>query len=59
MAAAKRGSNGVYVALLRGINVGGNNIVSMSALKESFERTRSRSTFPARSGSSATTFCRS
>lgn len=26
----------VYVALLRGVNVGGNNMVSMSALKESF-----------------------
>ena len=26
----------VYVALLRGINVGGNNMVSMKALKESF-----------------------
>ena len=28
----------VYVALLRGINVGGNNIVSMSLLKERFEK---------------------
>ena len=28
----------VYVALLRGINVGGKNIVSMTSLKESFER---------------------
>ena len=28
----------VYVALLRGINVGGNNMVSMKALKEQFER---------------------
>ena len=28
----------VYVALLRGINVGGNNMVAMKALKESFER---------------------
>jgi uncharacterized protein (DUF1697 family) len=28
----------VYVALLRGVNVGGKNIVSMNALKESFER---------------------
>jgi uncharacterized protein (DUF1697 family) len=27
----------VYVALLRGVNVGGNNMVSMKALKESFE----------------------
>jgi uncharacterized protein (DUF1697 family) len=31
-------SRGTFVALLRGINVGGNNIVSMRALKESFER---------------------
>ena len=28
----------VYVALLRGINVGGNNIIAMKALKASFER---------------------
>ena len=28
----------VYVALLRGINVGGNNMISMKALKASFER---------------------
>ena len=28
----------VYVALLRGINVGGANLVSMTSLKESFER---------------------
>ena len=27
----------VFVALLRGVNVGGNNIVSMRELKESFE----------------------
>ena len=27
----------VYVALLRGVNVGGNNMISMKALKESFE----------------------
>lgn len=26
-----------YIALLRGINVGGNNIISMSALKQTFE----------------------
>jgi uncharacterized protein (DUF1697 family) len=32
-----RASN-VYVALLRGINVGGNNMVSMKSLKENFER---------------------
>lgn len=30
----------IYVALLRGINVGGNNMVSMKALKASFERLR-------------------
>ena len=28
----------IYVALLRGINVGGNNMISMKALKDSFER---------------------
>ena len=28
----------IYVALLRGINVGGNNMIKMSALKVSFER---------------------
>jgi uncharacterized protein (DUF1697 family) len=33
---------GGYVALLRGINVGGQNLVSMKALKESFERLRLR-----------------
>jgi uncharacterized protein (DUF1697 family) len=27
----------IYVALLRGINVGGNNMIKMSALRESFE----------------------
>ena len=27
----------VFVALLRGVNVGGNNMISMSALKKSFE----------------------
>ena len=27
----------VFVALLRGVNVGGNNMISMSSLKESFE----------------------
>ena len=38
MAAIGRSSDrvGVYVALLRGVNVGGNNMVSMKALKESF-----------------------
>jgi uncharacterized protein (DUF1697 family) len=34
MATAKRLS--VFVALLRGVNVGGNNMISMSSLKESF-----------------------
>ena len=33
---AKSISN-VFVALLRGVNVGGNNMISMSALKKSFE----------------------
>lgn len=28
----------IYVALLRGVNVGGNSMVSMKSLKESFER---------------------
>ena len=28
----------IYLALLRGINVGGNNMISMKALKSSFER---------------------
>lgn len=28
----------LFVALLRGVNVGGNNMISMRALKESFER---------------------
>ena len=27
-----------YIALLRGINVGGNNIVSMPILREAFEK---------------------
>ena len=33
----KEGSVNVFVALLRGVNVGGNNIISMRELKESFE----------------------
>ena len=33
----KKGSVNVFVALLRGVNVGGNNIISMRELKESFE----------------------
>lgn len=32
-----KSSLNVYVALLRGVNVGGNNMISMSALKKSFE----------------------
>jgi uncharacterized protein (DUF1697 family) len=35
---ASRGSGRVYVALLRGVNVGGHNNVSMASLKERFER---------------------
>lgn len=31
-------SAGVFVALLRGVNVGGNNIISMKSLKASFEQ---------------------
>jgi uncharacterized protein (DUF1697 family) len=30
--------DGVFVALLRGVNVGGNNLISMRALKASFEK---------------------
>src|ERR1051325_12192848 len=33
----ERSAPNVYVALLRAVNVGGNNIVSMRELKESFE----------------------
>ena len=33
----KQPSN-IFVALLRGVNVGGNNMISMSSLKSSFER---------------------
>ena len=33
-------SNGRYVALLRGINVGGNNLIKMTALRSSFEQMR-------------------
>jgi len=32
--------SGIFVALLRGVNVGGNNMISMKSLKESFERLR-------------------
>ena len=38
MSAGKSKSrSNVFVALLRGVNVGGNNMISMKALKESFE----------------------
>ena len=32
-----KSASNVFVALLRGVNVGGNNMISMSALKKSFE----------------------
>jgi uncharacterized protein (DUF1697 family) len=35
---AKQPRLNVFVALLRGVNVGGNNMISMSALKSSFEK---------------------
>lgn len=35
---SKQSVRGVFVALLRGVNVGGNNIISMRTLKESFEK---------------------
>lgn len=38
MAARAKSAPTVYVALLRGVNVGGNNIVSMAALRDSFAR---------------------
>ena len=39
MATSKKAKSGpgVFVALLRGVNVGGNNMISMKALKKSFE----------------------
>ena len=37
MTRSSKASPGVFVALLRGVNVGGNNMISMSALKKSFE----------------------
>ena len=39
MASSKKAKAGpgVFVALLRGVNVGGNNMISMKALKQSFE----------------------
>jgi len=38
MAKSYRQSDTVFVALLRGVNVGGNNMISMASLKTSFER---------------------
>ena len=38
MARSSKNSADVFVALLRGVNVGGNNIISMSSLKTSFEK---------------------
>ena len=32
-----KSTSNVFVALLRGVNVGGNNMISMSSLKKSFE----------------------
>lgn len=33
----RKSTSGVFVALLRGVNVGGNNMISMSSLKKSFK----------------------
>jgi uncharacterized protein (DUF1697 family) len=33
----RKSTSNVFVALLRGVNVGGNNMISMSSLKQSFE----------------------
>jgi len=33
----RKASSNIFVALLRAVNVGGNNMISMSALKQSFE----------------------
>ena len=38
MSPGKKTGLNVFVALLRGVNVGGNNMISMRALKESFEK---------------------
>lgn len=38
MARRSKSNLNVFVALLRGVNVGGNNMISMRALKESFEK---------------------
>jgi len=37
MTRSSKASPGVFVALLRGVNVGGNNMISMRSLKQSFE----------------------
>ena len=37
MAGKSKSNANVFVALLRGVNVGGNNMISMSSLKKSFE----------------------
>jgi uncharacterized protein (DUF1697 family) len=34
----RKSTPNVFVALLRGVNVGGNNMISMSSLKQSFEK---------------------
>jgi uncharacterized protein (DUF1697 family) len=34
----RKSTSNVFVALLRGVNVGGNNMISMSSLKQSFEK---------------------
>lgn len=34
----RKSTANVFVALLRGVNVGGNNMISMSSLKQSFEK---------------------
>lgn len=38
MATSAKAGTVVFVALLRGVNVGGNNMISMAALKQSFEQ---------------------
>ena len=38
MARTSKKPENIFVALLRGVNVGGNNMISMTALKTSFER---------------------
>ncbi|HEU0252377.1 MAG TPA: DUF1697 domain-containing protein, partial [Pyrinomonadaceae bacterium] len=36
--ATQKSKLAIFVALLRGVNVGGNNMISMKSLKESFEK---------------------